>query len=92
MAQKRLCARVRGRVHGVGFRFFVREVAGDLGVAGYVRNTPDGAVEVVAEGDEGRLARLLGLLKEGPRMAHVTDVDACWEEPTNAYDRFFVKV
>lgn len=91
MAQKRLSARIHGRVQGVGFRFFVIDAARELGVVGYVRNTSDGGVEVVAEGEEGLLARLLGLLREGPRAAHVTHVDVSWEAPTGAYDRFSVK-
>ena len=92
MAQKRFSARIYGRVQGVGFRFFAREVANELGVVGYIRNTADGGVEVLAEGDEGSLERFLDLLKEGPRTAHVTRIDLSWEPPTGAYDRFHVKV
>ena len=91
MARKRLSAKVYGRVQGVGFRFFAREVARELDLVGYVRNTYDDGVEVVAEGEEGRLARLIGLLKQGPSAAHVTHVDASWDEPTGEYDRFFVR-
>ncbi len=89
--RKRLSARVRGRVQAVGFRFFVCQVAEELGLVGFVRNTPDGAVEVVAEGEQLTLEKLLEYLKEGPRAAHVTQVDASWEEPTGRYDRFLVK-
>jgi len=92
MARKRFSARIHGQVQGVGFRFFAREIARELEVVGYVRNTSDGGVEVVAEGDEGRLARFIGLLKEGPGSAQVTGVDVSWEPPTDAYDRFYVKL
>ena len=91
MADKRLSARIYGRVHGVGFRYFTREIACELGVVGYVRNASDGAVEVVAEGNEGLLARLLGMLREGPSHAEVTDIEVSWEEPTGEFDRFYVK-
>ena len=91
VAQKQFSARIYGRVQGVGFRFFAREVANELGVVGYIRNTADGGVEVLAEGDEGSLERFLDLLKEGPRAANVTRVDLSWSPPTGAYDRFYVK-
>ena len=91
MAQKRFTAKITGRVQGVGFRFFVREIARELGIVGWVRNTSDDGVEVMAEGNEGLLARFLGFLKQGPRSAVVTHVDVAWEEPTNEFDRFFVK-
>ncbi len=66
---------VRGRVQGVGFRWYVREVARDLGLAGWVRNRPDGAVEVAAEGDAQMIDRLRDMLRAGPSGASVTAVD-----------------
>ena len=66
---------VRGRVQGVGYRYFVLRQAGELGVAGYARNRPDGAVEVVAEADEATLADLEAKLREGPAFAHVEHVE-----------------
>jgi acylphosphatase len=71
----RLHVLVRGRVQGVGFRWFVREAARDLGLAGWVRNRPDGAVEVAAEGDARMLERLRDTLRAGPSGASVTAVD-----------------
>jgi len=56
-----------------------------------VRNMPDGGVEVLAEGYEAQIAEFLCLLRKGPRAARITRVDASWEPPTNAYDRFSVK-
>lgn len=91
MARSRFSAKIHGFVQGVGFRFFVREVANELGVVGYVRNMPDGGVEVLAEGDEAQLAEFLRQLRQGPRAARITRVDASWEAPTDAYDRFSVK-
>ena len=57
---KRVQARVSGRVQGVGFRYYADHVAEQLGLAGTVRNTADGGIEAVAEGDEGNAARVPG--------------------------------
>jgi acylphosphatase len=66
---------VRGRVQGVGFRYFVREAARDLGLAGWVSNRPDGGVEVAAEGDEASMRSLCEALTRGPSGAAVSSVD-----------------
>jgi acylphosphatase len=66
---------VRGRVQGVGFRWFVRERARELQLAGWVRNLPDGSVEVFAEGERDALEHFQRLLKSGPPGAVVASVD-----------------
>jgi len=66
---------LRGRVQGVGFRWFTRNAARELGVAGRVRNLPDGAVEVHAAADPETLARFIAWLREGPPASRVTAVD-----------------
>ena len=66
---------IRGRVQGVGFRYFVQQVANDLGVAGYTRNLDDGRVEVYATGTREQLNELSGSLWKGPRMSDVRAVD-----------------
>ncbi len=66
--------RVEGEVQGVGFRWYVREQARALELAGWVRNEPDGAVVVVASGEAGSLDRLERQLSIGPRHAAVTNV------------------
>jgi acylphosphatase len=65
---------VSGRVHGVGFRAFVADVARAEGIAGSVKNLPDGRVDVHAEGDAEALARLEWRLWQGPPAARVDDV------------------
>ena len=65
---------VSGRVQGVGFRWFVDREARIIGVAGWVRNTPNGNVEVLAAGTEEQLAKLKTKLKQGPRAARVDEV------------------
>ena len=66
---------VSGRVQGVGFRYFAEDVASRLGIAGYVRNLPDGRVEVYATGTPEQLASLATELGRGPRMAWVERVE-----------------
>jgi acylphosphatase len=66
-----LHVRVTGVVQGVGFRWFVRERARRLGLKGWVRNLPDGSVEVAASGDNGNIELLRSELLRGPRGAAV---------------------
>jgi len=87
----RLQARVDGRVQGVGFRYFVLECANQLGLSGWVRNTGDGTVEVLAEGPREALDRLLDLLHQGPRSAYVTEVKSTWGSATGEFNRFEVR-
>jgi acylphosphatase len=65
---------VRGRVQGVGFRWFVVEKAQELKLAGWVKNRHDGNVEVAAAGSREALARLESAVKTGPRAARIDDV------------------
>ena len=65
---------VRGRVQGVGFRWFVVEKAQQLKLAGWVRNRSDGNVEVAAAGPADAIARLESAVKSGPRAARIEEV------------------
>jgi acylphosphatase len=67
--------RVRGRVQGVGFRYFVNRSANSLGVRGWVRNDDDGSVQVYAIGTKAQLSELAGHLWTGPRWSEVRGVD-----------------
>lgn len=68
-----------GRVQGVGFRWFVRDVADALGLEGWVRNLPDGrTVETVAQGPPERLDELVAAIRRGPPGSHVSE---CTESP-----------
>ncbi len=73
---------VRGDVQGVGYRWYTREQALGLGVAGWVRNLGDGRVEAVFEGEPGAVDRLLQWCRSGPRTARVEDVDVREEVAT----------
>jgi acylphosphatase len=67
--------RVRGRVQGVGFRYFARQRADRLGIAGFARNLPDGSVEVIAEGEAEAMAAFEDALSQGPSFAEVEGVE-----------------
>src|SRR4051794_15152915 len=67
--------RVRGRVQGVGFRWYVEREAQTLGIAGWVRNRSDGTVEVLAQGSREQLFSLRSKLQQGPRASRVDDVE-----------------
>lgn len=73
---------VRGRVQGVGFRWFVEREAHILGIAGWVRNNADGGVEVLAQGTREQLLGLHARLREGPRAARVDAVEESEARPT----------
>jgi acylphosphatase len=66
---------VRGRVQGVGFRFFAERAARELGIRGWVRNRPDGSVETLAEGDDDAVRRYLERLHKGPPGSRVDAVE-----------------
>ncbi len=79
--QKRVYARVYGRVQGVAFREYTRREAVRLGLSGWVRNLPDGTVEVVFEGTEAHTSALLSWLATGSPFSVVTKVESNEEPP-----------
>lgn len=82
---------VRGRVQGVNFRYYTCAKAENLGLVGYVRNLPNGRVEVVAEGRDDSLRRLLSWLHIGPPFARVSQVKVQWRSPESQYQHFEVR-
>jgi len=91
MPPERLEAFVRGRVQGVGYRFFVLREAAHLGLTGWVANEPDGSVRCVAEGSRDELEGFLATLHEGPWGAEVKRIDATWMPGTGAFRDFGVR-
>jgi Acylphosphatases len=77
----RKAAIVRGQVQGVGFRYSAREQAERLALAGFVRNSPNGTVELEIEGDEPSVGRMLDWLAVGPAWAAVESVEVSDLEP-----------
>jgi acylphosphatase len=82
---------VRGRVQGVGFRFHVLEAARLEGVQGWVRNLPDGSVEVFVEGDREGVTRMERKIRRGPPAARIEQVDTTDDVPTGRFDGFSVR-
>lgn len=87
----RLEATVRGRVQGVGFRYFVVRRASELGLVGWVANAADGTVRCVAEGSADALAAFEQALGEGPIGAVVDAVDMIRLPATGRFERFAVR-
>jgi acylphosphatase len=82
---------VAGRVQGVGFRWFVREIARRHGVTGDVRNLADGRVEVRAAGQPAQLASVLEQVRRGPRGARVDGVEVTRIDPAPEFDEFAIR-
>jgi acylphosphatase len=87
----RLRVIAHGRVQGVNFRAFVRHHGSALGLTGWVRNLPDGTVELDAEGRRLALEELLRHVQIGPRLARVDHVEVEWLEQTGATGWFDVR-
>ena len=72
---------IGGRVQGVGFRFFTENAAMREGIQGWVRNLPDGRVEVAAEGEAESMTRFEQAIRHGPRSASVDQFDSNEDVP-----------
>ena len=82
---------VRGRVQGVGFRWFVEREAKTLGISGWVRNNSDGSVQVLATGTRDQLSALRSRLQQGPRAARVDDVEESEANPVPGLKTFRIE-
>lgn len=71
---------VKGKVQGVFYRAFTQRSALNLGLKGWVRNLPNGDVEILCEGDKERIEDLIKKLWEGPPLSNVKDVVVEWDE------------
>ena len=80
-----------GQVQGVGFRYTANRTAARYNLTGFVRNLPDGKVEVNAEGERERLEKLAGYLQAGPPAARVARVKLKWGEPSGQFTDFRVR-
>ncbi len=86
--KKRIRIRVRGDVQGVSFRYYTKQFCQEWDIKGWVQNKGDGSVEVIAQGEEEALWKLLDFCKHGPRWATVVNVREAWEEYTGSYGEF----
>jgi len=82
---------VHGRVQGVGFRFFVQHVGNRLGLCGDVRNCPDSTVEIIVEGDAGRIADLIEQVEKGHSLARVQHVEVVDIPVKGTYSSFSIE-
>ena len=88
----RLTAWVRGRVQGVGFRWWTRATALEIGgLEGFASNLSDGRVQVVAEGPREGCEQLLRWLRTGRTPGRVEGVTEIWSEPRGGYDGFAIR-
>lgn len=88
---KRFHLIIHGDVQGVLYRSNTRKKASELGLKGYVKNLPNGAVEVVAEGSENKLNELIEFCRNSPGYSNVTNVKIKEEKPTNEFNSFEVE-
>ncbi|WP_319541901.1 acylphosphatase [uncultured Pseudodesulfovibrio sp.] len=84
-------ATIHGKVQGVWFRAWTRDMARELGVTGWVRNMKDGNVEALAHGNDELLKKFEQRLWEGPPLARVTKIDATWSETDEILPSFSVR-
>jgi acylphosphatase len=87
----RVHLKIKGRVQGVYFRASTVAQAQQLGVTGWVANSPDGSVEVVAEGARARIEELLAWCRRGPSGAKVTNVEVRRGTATHEFKSFGIK-
>lgn len=86
--RERLHVLISGLVQGVGFRYATYRKAGMMGLTGWVRNTPEGLVEAVFEGDKGRLEEMLGWCEQGPVLSRVEAVESTWTTAEEGFKQF----
>ena len=91
-ARKAVLVRVAGRVQGVGFRVWTRGEAEKLGLTGWVRNEPDGAVKALLVGSEAAVSTMMERLRQGPSAAAVTNVTQEAAEDADAPTGFRITV
>lgn len=79
---------VSGRVQGVGFRYFVKQIADQLHIKGWIRNRDDGRVEIMAEGTERQVGSFIRQVRQGTFLARVEDIEIhiCAPQNDTAFD------
>ncbi|MFH1592502.1 MAG: acylphosphatase [Candidatus Woesearchaeota archaeon] len=82
---------ISGVVQGVFFRSFVKDTANNLGLKGWVRNTEDGKVEAVFQGEEKNIEKIILYCHQDPPPSHVKDIKVIEEKPDNSLTRFKIK-
>ena len=88
---KRVHIIIFGKVQGVCFRLNTEKVANKLGVKGFVRNLPNGSVQVVAEGKRNLIGDLIAFCRKGKGSAEVTNILIGFKKPTKEFNDFIIK-
>jgi acylphosphatase len=89
---KRVHLKAAGFVQGVGYRMFIHRAATELGLCGWVRNLPDGSVEIEVQGTEQAVGKLIGRAAEGPSRARVTALRREELPPSPEMTEFSVRI
>ena len=82
---------VKGDVIGVGFRAWTKIQAKIIEVTGWVRNKDVDSVEAQIQGEEEKVKQIIELIKKGPPISHVSDVQVFWQEPKEIFDQFEIR-
>ena len=82
---------ISGRVQGVWFRVSTKQKAEQLGLTGWVRNTHDGKVEAVFEGEENLVKKMIEWCRQGPPLSKVDNVEIKNQNPTNGFEEFSIR-
>ena len=88
---KRIRIKIFGDVQGVLFRSYALGFAKSIGLTGWVKNTPDGGVEIVAEGEKDDLEKIIEWSKTGPKYAEVEKINVDWQEATGEFTDFNIR-
>ena len=88
---KRASVLYSGRVQGVGFRYTAREIACGYDVTGYVRNLPDGRVELLAEGIEDEVRAFVEAVRASQLGSHIRNADVNWSAATEEFRSFEIR-
>ncbi len=91
MSKKTYKLIVKGRVQGVGFRYYVSEIAPKYDAKGYVRNLPDGTVEIYVTLEQKNFPNFLQMIQKGPIFSRVDDVEITPIEPPMEFDDFKIR-
>ncbi|EKE03299.1 MAG: hypothetical protein ACD_20C00223G0006 [uncultured bacterium] len=91
MKKTRVQVYISGRVQGVGYRYSTVHKAQSLGITGWVKNTHDGKVKAIFEGDENAIEQMLVWCKQGPSMAFVTDIEIHKQPYAGEFQSFSIK-
>ena len=82
---------VSGRVQGVAYRYYAREVAEQLGIKGWIKNLINGDVELIVEGFQQTVEKMIEWCKEGPRLAIVENIEVDWLPYSGEFNQFHIK-